>query len=137
MARESYAQTQIPENGKAAIPYPDYHKIVQSLMLHGAEMYFGTMTGTGASLDSPALPFDPAMVLIVNQTTVCRGLKLPTMADDDFYKEVAAGTGTYDAAGGITLGVKKFTLGTDAELNAAGNVIHFVAFGARDVGGSI
>ncbi|MDQ3170286.1 MAG: hypothetical protein M3Q55_09140 [Acidobacteriota bacterium] len=134
--RESFAETQIPTTGRAGIPYPDYHKIVQGLLLHGAEMFFGTMTGTGAALDSPALPFDPAMVMIINQTTLCKGIKLPSMADDDFYKEVAAGTATYDTAGGITLGVKKFTLGTDVELNAAANVIHFVAFGAKSVGGS-
>lgn len=133
--RESYAQTQIPD-GKAGIPYPDYHKIVQGLLLHNAEVYFGSMVVAGAAIDSPELPFDPAMVVIVNAATGARGMKMPSMADDDTYKEVTAGTGTYDTAGGITLGTKKFTIGTDAELCGAGTV-HFVAIGSRGAGGSL
>jgi hypothetical protein len=133
--RESYAELQKPTS-KQNIPLPDFDQVINKLGLYSTELYFGTMTGTGASLDSPTLPFDPAMVLVINQTQVAWFLKLPTMADDDTAKTVTAGTFTYDAAGCITLGTKKFTLGTDAQINTASDVIHFVAWGQKGKGGS-
>lgn len=133
--RESYAELQKPTS-KQNIPLPDFDQVINKLGLYAVEMYFGTMTGTGASLDSPTLPFDPAAVFLVNQTQASAWWKLPTMADDDTLKVVTAGTQTYDAAGGITLGTKKFTLGTDAQLNAVSDAIHFVAIGQKGKGGS-
>jgi hypothetical protein len=133
MARESYSLLQIPESTEQ-IPHPDWRAIANGMLKHGSEMFFGTMTGTGAALDSPTLPFDPAMVLVYNLTDVSVHIKLPSQAGAVSLAIKAAVSAT--AANGITLGVKKFTLGTDADLNAAADVLHFVAIGSRDIGGS-
>jgi hypothetical protein len=64
--------------------------------------------------------------------------KHPGMADDDTLKTIAAGTRTLDAAGGVTLGAlgeKKFTIGTDADINEAAQPILWFARGFSATGG--
>jgi hypothetical protein len=139
MARENYAQTQLPTDGKSGIPYPDYHKIVQGLLLHGSEAFCGTVTGTGAAIEVET-PFDPAAVILFNRTDPTLALKLPGMAGDDCMKLTDAPALTYVTANGVTLSVasgKGFTIGTDADLNVAAEVIEYIAFGVRDVGGGV
>lgn len=116
------------------VPYAKHNDLANGYGKYIAEMYCGTVTGTGASLDV-ACPFDPAVVEIVNQTQLASFKKLPSMGTSYALKEVTAGTKTY-ASGCITLGTGKFTIGTDAAANTASDVIHFVAWGAPVNGGS-
>jgi hypothetical protein len=137
--RESFAQTQIPAQGKDAVPYPTWLEIVQLIGRHGAELFFGTEAGTGSDLDIDT-PFDPAAVLIYNETNDALFVHLPTMDAAKAVEIAAVATQAQVvvaiAANGITLGTKKFTLGTNADLNTAADVIHYMAIGARDAGGS-
>lgn len=138
--RESYAETQIPTEGKDAVPYPGWREVVRKLGLHGAELFFGETVGTGAALDV-GTPFDPAAVLIYNLTRPALFLFLPSMTAGHVAELAAVATQAQVvvavAANGITLGTKKFTIGTDADLNTIADVIHYMAIGARDVGGSV
>jgi hypothetical protein len=59
------------------------------------------------------------------------------MAAASSFQRVAAGTLTLVAANGITLGAKgarKFTAGS--AMHAAADVVHYIAYGTRGVGGS-
>jgi hypothetical protein len=138
--RESYAQTQVPTQGKDAVPYATWLEIANKLLRNGVEAFFGTVAGTGGALDVDT-PFDPAAVLIYNETNDALFLFLPSMDAAKAVEIAAVATQAQVvvaiAANGITLGVKKFTLGTNADLNTAADVIHYMALGARDVGGSL
>lgn len=134
MARESYAQTQIPARGRDSVPYPDWRSFIQGAFLRNAEAVAGTATGTGALLDVN-LPFDPGYVWACKTAGTgapVQAIKHPGLADDDCIKTVAAGTTTVDTAGLITLGSKKFTVGTDADLNENTQPIRYLALGFND-----
>jgi len=133
MPRDTSASLLVP-TAVASIPHPDFRALINGVFKHSGEWFFGTMTGTGATLDSPTLPFDPAMVILLNETDGSVHIATPTTgtAKGMSIKLAAAWMSTV----GITIGVKKFTLGTDADLNGAADVIHFAALGVRDLGGS-
>lgn len=132
MAREQYADSQIPLP-KESIPFADFSTLINGILKFGTETFMGTMVGTGASLDSPALPFDPAIVMIFNETDRSMHFATPTTGAGKCFSIKAAVA--FVASGGITIGTKKFTLGTDADLNAAADALHFVAIAARPVSG--
>ena len=132
MARETFADTQIPASGQAGVPYPDYQKIVRGLFQHGAEMVAGTVTGTGSALVVDELPFDPAAVIVWNQTDPGLFVHLPSFTAAHMAKLTDAPALTHATTNGITLGTKEFTIGADADMNAAADVLHWVAFGFRD-----
>lgn len=138
MARQSAAEVAIAADftPKKKPTYLDAVEIARGLFKHGGEMFCGTTTGTGSAIDVPT-PFDPAVVILFNETAPCLAIKMPSMAGDDSIKIVAAGTMTYVTSNMITLGVKKFTIGSDADINTAAEVTHWIALGARDVGGSL
>lgn len=128
-----------PTDGKSDIPYPDVTTLALHLLKHSAEAYSGSVTGTGAAIEV-ATPFDPAVVILINRTAPALMIKTPGMAGDDSFKAITAGTLSYVTANGITLsraGGKGFTIGTDADLNTAAEVVEYIAFGFRDLGGSL
>lgn len=133
--RESYAQSQVPADGKSSTPFPDYHKIVQGMLKHGTECVSGSVTGTGAALEV-ATPFDPGVVLLFNRTAACFVMKTPGMTGANAMKLSGVPALTFDADS-CTLGVaagKGFTIGPDADINSAAEEIEWVAFGFRDAG---
>jgi hypothetical protein len=119
--------------GKQDTPYPDQKKLLNTLLLHMGELAAGTVVGTGAALDITT-PFDPGAVILWNETKVALWLKFPTQADDD--SVIVTTAAAADAAGGITLGTLKFSLGTDANINSASDVIHWIALAFRNMDGS-
>lgn len=132
MSRQSYAQSQIPDS-KHAVPYPDWRQFIQGVLLRGAEAASGTVVGTGALLDVPT-PFDPAAVILIDETQGVLALKMPGQATDTALTQKNAVT-TAAAAGSITLGSGKFTIGVNADLNTAADVIRWTAFGFSAQGG--
>lgn len=133
--RELGFDTKLPQKGADHIPYPDLIELARYYQQAGVEAFAGNMVGTGAALDSPALPFDPAMVLLVDETQNVLAIKFPSQPTDTATTVKAAAVGA--AAASITLGMKKFTLGTNADVNTVADVIRFVAIGFRDQGGSL
>lgn len=139
MARTSKAQASIP-TGIQDTPNPDVRKQVQGIFDRVVESQSGTVLGTGAAIEV-TLDFDPAEVRLIKATGTGAPItmeKHPGMADDDTLKTVAAGTRTLDAAGGVTLGSqgqKKFTIGTDADINEVGVAILWTAKGYSSQGG--
>lgn len=86
----------------------------------------GAVTGTGANLDVRTVGFRPRRVEIVNLDGLVTAFWADTMADATGIKRVTAGTMSAMTAG-ITPLSDGFRIGTDADLNASGEVLHWVA----------
>lgn len=134
MARKSNAQTQIP-TGIQDTPYLDSTKVVQGLLSRMSESQAGSVVGTGAALDV-ALDFDPAVVILIDETQNVVAIKHPGQPTDEATTIKAAVVGSVPAT--ITLGAlgeKKFTIGTNADVNTIADVVRWVAFGFSATGG--
>jgi len=134
--RNSASASVLPAKPVESVPYVDFRTLLAALGYAG-EVFFGSVVGTGAPIEV-ACPFDPAAVLLVNVTDPTFGLYLPSMAAASVMKLTDAPALTVPVADGITLGAKaarKFTIGADADLNVAAEVIHYVAIGSRGVTG--
>lgn len=65
--RARYAEEQIPEAGKEAVPYPDYAQVVNKLLKHTAEAQLRSVTGAGGAGGTiEGIPFEPAVVIAIN-----------------------------------------------------------------------
>jgi hypothetical protein len=99
----------------------------------GIQVKRGTITGTGAAINTP-LGFVAGRVVLQNRNTSIAMEWTDAMPAASGHKTLAAGTKSYVTTGGISAyagaaGVTGagFTLGTDS-INVAGNVIDYVAY---------
>lgn len=97
----------------------------------------GTVEGTGAAINME-LGFTPSFVRLINIDGDASLDWMSSMADGEGYKTVAAGANAQIATNGITpyAGAEGsasvgFTIGADADVNAAGETLHWVAMGAE------
>jgi len=90
----------------------------------------GSMPGTGA-LITITTGFKPRKVELFNSAGLAKAEKTDTMLADSSYKTITAGTATYPADL-ITLTANGFTIGTDSDLNVAGEDLHWVAHQAQN-----
>lgn len=98
----------------------------------------GTVTGTGAALNVE-LGFTPKAVVLINETDPGLFIWFDTMADAEMLKLVDGAVAlTFPTTNGVSTfaGVtattgKGFTIGADADANAASDVIHYIAFGGE------
>lgn len=88
----------------------------------------GSVLGTGADLDVRTVGFRPSVVMLINQDSSDKLTWTEKMADAAGHKQVAAGTSTFITADGITPLSDGFRLGADADLNAADELVHWIAF---------
>lgn len=86
----------------------------------------GAVKGTGANLDVRTVGFRPRRVDLINLTGLVTAVWFDTMANAAGIKRVTAGDMTAMTAG-ITPLSDGFRIGTDADLNVSGEVIHWVA----------
>lgn len=97
------------------------------------EMQIGEYTGTGSALDVP-LDFVPTFVFVINTTTGTAfgiGINSATNGTKSYKQVTTAGLAAIAAQGILfTANTKKFSLGTDGNLNANASVYQFVAFGS-------
>lgn len=104
----------------------------------GTRMVIGTVEGTAAEIKVP-LEFAPRKVELLNVDGLVTALWTDTMPAGAAVKRVTAGTMTYVVTGGVTRVPQQelddgqdpgrgFTIGTDADINAAGETIHYVAY---------
>jgi hypothetical protein len=88
----------------------------------------GKIVGSG-SAKKVVLGFKPVKVELVNETGLAQALKTNTMDGAYAAKQVTAGTMTF-ANNVCTLNSDGFSLGTDTDMNVAGEVVHYVAYEA-------
>lgn len=87
----------------------------------------GSFTSDGNARSIRTLGFRPRKVEVYNVTSGDSMLWIDTMADAAARKQLAAGTASFLTANGITPLSDGFTLGADADVNANGEVLHYVA----------
>lgn len=92
----------------------------------------GVVSGTG-SAKKVVLGFKPREVRLFNAAAggLVEVWKTDTMDAASAMKRVPAGTATFDADC-CTLNADGFTIGADADLNAAGEAIHYVAYEGKN-----
>jgi hypothetical protein len=89
----------------------------------------GSVNGTGADLDVRTVGFRPRKVELFNEDGLVKAEWTETMADGLAMKAVTAGTISMTGAGtGVTPLSDGFRIGADADLNAADEKIHWVAY---------
>ncbi|GAG44729.1 unnamed protein product [marine sediment metagenome] len=91
-----------------------------------AKVAYGSFLGTGAALTVKTPGFRPRYVRIVNGTGP-NAEWFESMADDTAVKHAQTGATTLLTSDGITPLADGFGVGADADLNAAGEVVHFMA----------
>ena len=92
----------------------------------------GKVSGSGAA-KKVLLGFKPRSVHLFNEAAggLVEAWKTDTMETSKAMKRVPAGTATF-AANMVTIETDGFTIGNDADLNAAGEVIHYEAFEGKN-----
>lgn len=86
----------------------------------------GAVIGTGANLDVRTVGYRPRRVELFNETGLVTAVWTDSMADAAGIKRITAGDATVMTAG-VTPLSDGFRIGTDADVNAVGEVIHWVA----------
>ncbi len=92
-----------------------------------AKAIYGAVVGTGADLDVRSVGFRPRHVELVNMVSGDELKWSETMGDAAGLKRQAAGTAVVLSSLGVTPLSDGFRLGTDTDMNAAGETVHFVA----------
>lgn len=90
----------------------------------------GTVTGTGSAI-SISTGFRPKEIRIYNRTQKATGIWNDAMADASALLTIDSGVGTTDlsfvTSAGLTPSPLGFTIGTNAALNTASDVIYYTA----------
>lgn len=92
------------------------------------KMYVGAFTGTGSEFDVEKVGFRPNVVELFNEDELCFMRWTETMGDAALAIQKDATTSKVTTAG-ITPIANGFTVGTNADLNTSGELVHFVAYG--------
>ncbi len=87
----------------------------------------GSVNGTGALINVTTVGFRPRRVRLVNITGLVTAEWNDAMADDSVVKRVTSGTMTAPTSNGIIPLANGFSIGTDADVNASGELIHWEA----------
>lgn len=91
----------------------------------------GSYVATGAQLDVTKIGFRPSRVelLVFSGTKVgVKAVWQDSMPDASMHKSVAAGTNSVVTTNAVTPLAGGFRMGTDADLNNSGDVVHFTAY---------
>lgn len=97
-------------------------------MASGWKVMHGAFYGTGAQLDVEKVGFRPSRVKLINMSSGDELEWQENMADGAGFKRLAAGTGAAISSGGITPLANGFRLGTDADMNVAGELVRYECF---------
>lgn len=92
----------------------------------------GSFVGTGAQLSIKTLNSKVKCLWLTNANSADSAFYQSSMADGSMHKRLAAGTGSMVTGGnGVTPYAAAdgagFTLGADADMNVAGEVVHYTA----------
>lgn len=138
MARQSFAQQQIPSGVESAV-YPD-HRAVAALVQHGGESFMAKVVGAGGAGGSFVCPFQPALIDVYEPAgpTMMRSLRA-----SDAAVHVNLITGAAAAANPTVTPVdandpsQGFTVALPTALAPDGDTATVVCTGFRDVNGSL
>jgi hypothetical protein len=99
--------------------------------MHRSAPFTKQITGTGAAINVDC-GFKPKFVMVLNLTTLVVNYATDTMTAAHVAQVNDSGADTTNVlhvtSAGITLRPKGFTIGTNADLNTASDVLHVVAW---------
>lgn len=108
------------------------HGAFGDIMSSGSlRMVTGSYVGTGALLPVTKVGFRPQRIEFNVALGARAGAKASwqdTQPDGSMFKNTAAGVGSFVAANGVTPLAGGFSMGTDPDLNNAGDTVHWSAF---------
>jgi hypothetical protein len=91
------------------------------------------MSGTGGSITQHKPGFRPKLVRLYNVGGLVEAVWMEGMADGSAWLTIDSGAGATDKSlittGGVTPGGQGFVLGTNADINAAGEQIRYEVHG--------
>lgn len=87
----------------------------------------GSFNGTGSIVEVRGLDFRPRIVRLINETGLVTAEWHEGMADDSMVMRITAGTMTAETSDGITPTSEGFDVGANADLNAADELVRWVA----------
>ncbi len=90
-----------------------------------SRIYKGAYVGTGSVLSIEAPGFKPRFVILINTSDPALGVHIEGMADDSCWTQ-EAGTTAFSTSDCVTLDDDGFDVGTDAQLNTDGDVVHYI-----------
>ncbi len=90
-----------------------------------SRLFKGSFVGTGAALSIEAPGFKPRFVILVNVSDPALSLHIEGMADDSAWTQ-EDGASAYTTSDCVTLTSLGFDVGSDVQLNAASDVIHYI-----------
>ncbi len=138
MARQSYAETQIPAEGKDAVPYPDWRQIAFRMFTHAVDAFVGEILGAAAAGgDLAGIPFEPAAIVLSEATGPLIQLQIPASGgklDINLVTGVAAGTAIPAA---VQQPDGTWTLSLPTGLVPDGDTASLLILGFRDVAGGL
>ena len=139
MAREMYADSQVPATGAAGIPYKDNKELVNGVLKHVPELFVAQGTGAGgAGFAITNVPFEPAALVSLNQAganpAICHSIYSPTAAHTITILAVAANA---NPAVITQVGDNDWTVTLTTQMAPDGEVVTVLLFGSRDVSGSL
>jgi len=143
MARESYIESQIDDNSPSAQPqYLDVRQIARGLGQHLGEFFMGQVTGAGgAGGDLAGIPFNPAVVLIINEAGAAPALTVYSMLGTPIGVQIILGALDATSEAPVVAEVAGPPVTWTATLNTAdapdAEVATVLCFGFRDVNGSL
>jgi len=90
----------------------------------------GAFTGTGAALNVDTVGFKPGKVELLNRTGLVSAHWTTEMGDGAAFKNINHDTAqnAFVTTGGITARASGFSVGTDADLNTAAELVYWVAY---------
>ena len=125
MARESYAQKQIP-TGVDSIPHPTQRELANGQFKYASEVFYAVVLGAGgAGAELEGIPFEPVEVKTINKDAI--GMN-SSFVDGGAINLVtgAAGTAVPVAADGET-----YTASVPTALAPDGENVYVICTGAR------
>ena len=90
-----------------------------------SRIFKGAYVGTGGALSIDAPGFKPRFVILINTSDPALSIHIEGMADASAWTQ-EAGTTAFTTTQCVTLDDAGFNVGTDVQLNASGDVIHYI-----------
>jgi hypothetical protein len=143
MAREQFADSTIPENGAAQVPYKDNRELINGTLKHTAEVFIGQVTGAGGAGGTLAgVPFDPAMIETINEAGAApSNSKYAMLATGAIGVQIILGALDATSEAPVVTRVPGPPVSFDILIDVAdapdAEVTTVICTGARDIGGGL
>ncbi len=136
--RTSYAQSQIPAEGKDSVPYATHRDIVQGLLALLPEKYVGEIVGAGGAGGSlTGIPFEPATIEISDAAVPLLQKQFPGSSGKVDVNQITGAAAAAAIPAATLQPDGTYTLALPTGLAPDGNTVTVEITGFRDVQGGL